>query len=110
MTTLLLFLGKNSDVKFIHNYADNAGGAILSRNHSGISFNQNSKVTFISNSAGRYGAAIYSQESSQVIFTGNSKIEFNSNIDKNHNRQLLGIIYVERNVYIAFEDNATTLL
>ena len=50
-----LVFGENSDVTFIHNSADNAGGAILSRNQSEILFDQNSKVNFNSNSAGKYG-------------------------------------------------------
>ena len=100
--------GENSDVTFIYNSANTAGGAIFSRKHSSIFFNQSSKVNFSSNSAGKYGAAICSLEHSHVIFTGNSKVEFNSNVNKYHNGKLMGIIFIAQYVSVSFESNAAT--
>ena len=100
--------GKNSNVTFIHNSADKAGGAIFSINHSGIIFNQNSKVKFSSNSAAIYGATICALDNSKIIFTGNSKVEFHSNVGKYRNANFRGAIYIERYVFISFESNAIT--
>ena len=100
--------GEDSNVTFVHNSADDVGGAIFSRNLSTVLFDQNSKVTFISNS-GKYGAALCSLENSQVIFTENSEVKFESNFVKDHNQVLRGIIYIANYVNISFESNATAL-
>ena len=107
-----VIVGRNSNVAFIQNSADNNGGAIFLNNHSTFLFDENSKpkfnynkatrgtiyseassivtftgnckITFSSNSATQFGAAIYSFDDSHVSFTGNSEVTFNNNFVFSH--------------------------
>ena len=68
--------GENSDVEFVHNSANDRGGAIFIMNYSRLLFYQNSRATFTNNT----NAAIYSDFKSSVIFTGACLMTFNGNL------------------------------
>ena len=134
-----VMFGKNSNTKFINNFAYHNGAAIFLYNNSSAIFDNNSKVmfhnnkanigtvyskascnvifratckvTFKSNSATQYGAAIYSFDNSQVVLTGNATTSFIDNIISFNNTYLQdgGTILTENNGYIIFEENSNTL-
>ena len=68
---------KNSDVKFIQNFANYKGGAVFLRNHSNVLFDHNSVVNFSNNNA--TNGTIYSEVSSTVTFKADCQVTFNSN-------------------------------
>ena len=98
-----VIFGENSDVTFIHNFADFIGGAILSRNHSNVFFNYNSKVSFSNNTA-YVGGAVYSNNNCNIFVEGNSNVVLSNNTG-----EYGGAVYLRRFSTIWFEENSTTI-
>ena len=95
----------NSVVTFNHNYA--ISGIIYSVNNSNVTFKGTSEVTFSSNSASQYGAAIYSSDNSLVTFTGNSNVTFYNNVASRFKNRNGGTIYSKDYSSISFKEDST---
>ena len=96
-----VIFGRNSDVEFIQNSADQYGGAIYCN---GTLLFTNDSTTVFSNNDADGGGAVFSDVGSAISFEDNSITVFSNN-----NALLGGAIYSYYSSTISFEDNSTTV-